>query len=251
MRISVCMATFNGEAFIGEQIASIMPQLLEEDELVISDDSSTDNTLDVVRSFDDKRIRLLAGNTFRDPVRNFENAIARSRGDVIVLSDQDDVWLENKLAVIRQHFAQPGRPIRTLVSDGHIIDENGTPKGGSLFSSMRTGRFRNSRSGKGIIRNIYDNTYMGCCMAFSRELLKVALPFPNGIPMHDSWLGLLSEVYGSVEFLPVKTITYRLHQNNKSLQQAGTQQRLRWRISLVYQLLKRILQHAPTLFVRR
>jgi glycosyltransferase involved in cell wall biosynthesis len=251
MKISVCMASFNGEAFIGEQIASILPQLLEGDELVISDDSSTDNTLDVVGSFDDKRIRVLAGNTFHDPIRNFENAIARSSGDVIILSDQDDVWLENKLAVIRTHFIQPGRPVRTLVSDGYLIDESGTAKEGCLFSAFRTGRFRNSRSGRGIIRNIYDNTYMGCCMAFSRELLKVALPFPKGIPMHDSWLGLLGEIYGSVEFLPVKTIKYRLHQQNRSLRRVRIGQRLRWRMSLVYQLSKRVLEYPPVPVVRR
>lgn len=245
MKISVCMASFNGEAFIREQIASILPQLLENDEIVISDDSSTDDTLEAIKSFDDKRIRFLPGNTFHDPVRNFENAITRSKGDVIVLSDQDDVWLENKLDVIRQHFARPGRSIRTLVSDGYIIDENGVTREGSLFSSMRAGRFRNSKSGKGVIRNIYDNTYMGCCMAFSRELLTVALPFPKGIPMHDSWLGLLSEIYGSVEFLPVKTMNYRLHQNNKSLQRTDIGQKLRRRVSLIYHLSKRIVKYPP------
>ena len=97
MKISVCLASYNGEKFIFDQISSIISQLAEKDELIISDDSSTDTTLSIIKGFNDHRIKLFPGNTFYNPVYNFENALKQSAGEVIVLSDQDDIWLENKL----------------------------------------------------------------------------------------------------------------------------------------------------------
>ena len=231
MKLSVCMATYNGERFIAEQLASITAQLDDCDEVVISDDSSTDGTLSVVEGFRDRRITVLSGNTFHNPIYNIENAIGKSRGDVIVLSDQDDVWLENKLSVVRAWFSGEGPAVRTCVLDGRIIDENGRVLHDSIFAMLG--------SGKGIIGNLYRNTYMGACMAFSRPLLRVALPFPRGIPMHDSWLGLLSEIFGRVEFLPEKTIRYRRHPANRSYRKFTVRQQIMWRLLLAYHLARR------------
>ena len=206
-KISVCMATRNGERFIGEQLASILPQLGPDDELVISDDSSTDRTLEIIRGFIDPRIRLLEGNTFFSPVFNFENALRHATGDVIALSDQDDVWLPDKVATIRERFAVKPSQVYLLVLDGEVIDEEGHLLHDSVQSRLAAGR----GAGAGIARNIFDNTYLGCCMAFSRELLEYALPFPRRIPMHDMWLGLVAELFGTTEFVPVKTMRYRKH----------------------------------------
>jgi hypothetical protein len=231
MKLSVCMATYNGERFIAEQLASIMAQLDDCDEVVISDDSSTDGTLSVVEGFRDRRITVLPGNTFHNPIYNIEHAIKKSGGDIIVLSDQDDVWLENKLPVVRLWFSSEGPAVRTLVLDGCIIDESGCVLHDSLFDTLG--------SGSGILKNLYRNTYMGACMAFSRALLRVALPFPRGIPMHDSWLGLLSEMFGRVEFLPEKTIRYRRHQANRSFMRFTVRQQITWRFLLAYHLARR------------
>ncbi|MHB9097317.1 MAG: glycosyltransferase, partial [Syntrophales bacterium] len=105
-RISVCMATHNGERFIRRQMETILTQLAPDDEVVISDDSSTDGTLEIVRSFADSRIRLFVGNTFFSPTFNFESALRQARGDIIVLADQDDIWLDNKVMVVREKFAR-------------------------------------------------------------------------------------------------------------------------------------------------
>ena len=104
MKLSVCMATHNGEKYLHKQLASILNQLGPEDEVVISDDSSTDTTVKIIRDIADPRIRLLENNTFYSPVYNFENAIRHGSGDIIVLADQDDVWLDNKVEVIRQQL---------------------------------------------------------------------------------------------------------------------------------------------------
>ena len=95
--ISVCMATYNGERYLREQVDSILRELGEGDELVISDDGSTDSTLDIIKSFGDVRIKIFHNEGHHGVNGNFENAISKSTGDYIFLSDQDDVWIEGKV----------------------------------------------------------------------------------------------------------------------------------------------------------
>lgn len=205
MKISVCMATFNGERFVRRQIETILPQLAPCDELVIADDSSMDGTPAILAAFAaaDPRIRFFAGNTFRSPVTNFEFAIKQARGDVIVLADQDDIWLENKLDVVRSVFTQNiDRPL-LVVLDGAVVDGDEREIYPSVLEKMK--------AGPGFWKNLYDNRYLGCCMAFSSDLLSQALPFPRRIPMHDMWLGQLCERIGTTEFVPIVTMNYRKH----------------------------------------
>ena len=96
-RISVCMASYNGEAFIGKQLRSIIDQLNVDDEVIISDDNSTDNTLSVISMFDDARIRVSSNQGRRGPVGNFEQALNKACGEYILLADQDDIWHQIKL----------------------------------------------------------------------------------------------------------------------------------------------------------
>jgi len=206
-RISVCMATCNGARFVREQIDSILSQLLPGDDLVISDDSSSDSTVEIIKSINDPRILLLEGNRSRNPIFNFENALLHATGDIIALSDQDDVWLPGKLDLIRSEFGRKPNPVYLIVMDAAVIDENGNLLHDSLFE-----RFR--RVGPGMVANIFDNSYIGCSMAFSRDLLAYALPFPKNIPMHDIWLGLVAEIFGKTAFVSVKTMHYRKHDSS-------------------------------------
>jgi len=196
------MATKNGERFIRRQIDSILCQMLENDELIISDDSSGDATLSIIQDYTDKRIRFLGSETFFGPIRNFERTLSYAGGDVIVLSDQDDVWLPNKLPVIRELIRQ-GHTRKLVILNGSVVDEHEEIMHESIFDKIN--------AGNGLIKNIYDNTYLGCCMAFSRDLLEIALPFPSKIPMHDIWLGNLAALFGTIEFVNEKTLLYRRH----------------------------------------
>jgi len=201
--ISVCMATYNGELFVRRQLETILPQLAPGDELVISDDSSTDATVGIIKSFNDQRIRLFEDQTFRSPVLNFEFALRQARGEIILLSDQDDVWLPNKLDTVRELFrGEVARPF-LVVLDGVVVDENDR----EIYPSVS----QKLNAGPGFWKNLYDNRYLGCCMAFSRDLLARALPFPRNIPMHDMWLGQLCERIGYTQFVPVVTMKYRKH----------------------------------------
>lgn len=202
--VSVCMASYNGERFIARQIETILSQLGEADELVISDDSSTDATLFIVRSFGDPRIAVLPGQTFRSPCFNLENALRHARGDVIVISDQDDEWLEGRLESALEGLKR----FSLVVCDAEIIDAEGRSTGRDLSQiySPRTG----------FITNLFRNRYLGCCMAFRREVLEKALPIPSNLPWHDWWLGLIAEIYFSTAFLDKKLVRYRRHGGNAS-----------------------------------
>ena len=101
---SVCMATYNGQKYLREQIESILCQLSANDELVISDDHSTDSTVDIIRSYGDSRIKMYANELTKGVTHNFENALNKSKGDIIFLADQDDVWLPNKISKMEKKF---------------------------------------------------------------------------------------------------------------------------------------------------
>ncbi len=201
--ISVCMATFDGARFVQRQVATILEQLEPGDELVVSDDSSTDDTVAIVRSFGDPRIRVLEASTFRSPLLNFEHAIRNARGDTIVLSDQDDIWLPNKLPLVRQLFAgETSRPY-LVVLDAEVVDESERLLEPSVLAKLD--------AGPGLLKNLWANRYLGCCMAFSSDLLATAFPFPPGVGMHDIWLGQLCERIGKTAFVHVVTMRYRRH----------------------------------------
>ena len=97
MKISVCMAAYNGENYIEKQISSILCQLKPDDELVIVDDCSKDRTINVIKNFNDSRIKLLKNKFNYGVVATFERALSAAEGNIIFLSDQDDEWIDNKL----------------------------------------------------------------------------------------------------------------------------------------------------------
>lgn len=233
--ISVCIATFNGEKFIREQIDSILCQIADTDEIVISDDSSTDQTLAIIRSYNDARIILLERRSCRSPVFNFENAIKNSRGDVIFLADQDDIWDTHKVV----HMLSALDENSMVISDCKIINDYNE----TLIESF----FAKAQSGNGFFKNLYKNTYLGCCMAFKREVLIKALPFPKDIPMHDIWLGFVCELFFKSVFIPEKLTFYRKHDNNTS-----TALNIRNDYSFYKKLMFRInlIKYLPLLLVR-
>ncbi len=234
MKISVCIATYNGEKYLKEQFDSILSQLSDEDEIIISDDSSTDKTLAIIDSYHDKRIRVFPNQKFHSPIFNFENALKHARGDYIFLSDQDDVWECDKVKIILPYLSR----YSLVVSNCSIMDKDGI--------LIREAYFNDNMQKEGVFRNIVHNNYLGCCMAFRKEVLRVALPFPAKIAMHDIWLGLCASAFFSTIFIPDKLIRYRRHGNNAS-DTAGTSSlpwlyRINYRIYFLSQLVKRFLQ---------
>jgi glycosyltransferase involved in cell wall biosynthesis len=203
--ISVCMATYNGEKYIEEQLNSILLQLGLDDEVIISDDNSNDNTINIVREFNDKRIKIFK-NKGSGLIQNFENAIKYSSGEYIFLADQDDIWNANKVKICLSDFE---KGVDLILSDCSIFDSESKE---TIYESF----FDFNKSKKGIINNIIRNSYIGCCMAFNSKVKNKVIPFPKNIPMHDSWIGIVAEIYFKVNFNKSKLISYRKHSGNAS-----------------------------------
>lgn len=223
------MAAFNGERWIGAQIASVLasPQV---DELIVSDDGSTDATRELVQGVGDARIRLVDGPR-AGLIRNFEHALQQARGDVIFLCDQDDIWLPGKVERVATALEGCG----LVVTDCRVVDDS--------LAELHPSFFRFNRSRPGVLRNLIKNGYLGCCMAMRRGVLEAALPFPAGIAMHDWWIGLVAESMGPTCFLDEPLSLYRRHGGNasptstRSKVPAGT--RLRWRVDMLRYLIAR------------
>ncbi len=235
MNISVAMATYNGERYISEQIDSILVQLSKEDELIISDDHSKDRTIEIIRSYmeRDRRVKLYPNENKNGVLGNFENAISKCNKELIFLCDQDDIWLENKVEVVKKHFTNDPE-LLVVLSDLMVVDENLEVISSSLFEDLH--------SKKGIVRNVVKNCYIGCAMTFRADFREKALPFPN-IPMHDMWIGILAECVGHVKLINDKLIYYRRHSENVTplKSKSSVLQMIKWRVQMITALTKRVI----------
>lgn len=226
--VSVCMATKNGVPFLREQLESILPQLTEEDEVVISDDCSVDKTLEVITSFQDRRLRVLENHSVHGITRNFERCLKAARGNYIFLADQDDVWLPHKVEVMRNALAR----FDLVMSDCQLVDDHLRMQERSFYSV--------NNSGKGLFKNLIKNSYMGCCMAFTSRVRDRAVPFPADIPIHDFWLGLVAELYFNVHFLPDTLLLHRRHYSNASTSGKLSDHSFRKQLANRYRMIKNL-----------
>ena len=229
--ISVALAAYQGEDYIEAQLRSILPQLSHDDEIIVSDDKPGGATERIVRRVmaDDPRVIYVEGKG-QGVVANFVNAIRHCRGDKIFLSDQDDVWLPDKVRRVMDAF-DAGATL--VLHNAYVTDKDLNITDYSFFA------LRGSKPG--FVRNIIKNSYMGCCMAFDRKLLKKIMPMPKHLPMHDQWIGLMGEMYGKVTFLDAPLIYYRRTGNNVTGGKTSAGQKLQWRRYLLKRLAGRIL----------
>ena len=194
--ISVCIATYNGEKYIKEQLLSILSQIGIEDEVIVSDDGSVDHTIDIVNSLHDHRIHIIKGPQLHSPTLNFENALKVAKGDYIFLADQDDVWKKEKVKTCLHELENHSD---CIVSDAEITDSQLHVIFKSLFKLLK---IRNNK----YYNVLWKNGYTGCCMAFKRKILEYALPFPKDIPMHDIWIGNVAAFHYHTKFINNKLI---------------------------------------------
>lgn len=191
--ISVCMATYNGERFIKQQITSILSQLESYDELIISDDQSTDNTLNLILSFNDKRIKVLKHvpeitfSRHEKATSNFENALKVAKGDYIFLSDQDDVWMDNKVATCMQAF----KDCDFVIHRKRFIDENDRELQKEDYLPLP----------KNWILHVLNMKWYGWCMAFNKKVLNNIMPFPYKLIGHDYWISAIALRFYKIEII--------------------------------------------------
>jgi hypothetical protein len=221
--ISVALCTHNGAAFLPAQLASILAQSPQAREIVLGDDASSDDTVAIAERMIAEH--QAAGGTTElvvrrhDPalgvVRNFADALEHARGDLVALSDQDDVWHPGKLAAISAAFdADPG--LLLVHTDARLVDAKGDPTGLALLQALeataaeRAGLERDDAFATLLRRNLVT----GATVVIRRELLAAATPFPDGW-VHDEWLAIIAAATGGLRLLPVAHIDYRQHGGNQ------------------------------------
>ena len=205
--ISVCMATYNGEKYLKDQLDSILKQIQSSDEVIISDDGSNDSTRYIIEKFQKKYKNIyLVDGPKRGVQKNFENALKHARGDILFLSDQDDIWMDGKVERVLKEFENS----KTLcvVHDAEIVDGNMNKVKDSFFE-LKNGK-------PGLLHNLYRNAFIGCCMAFRKCVFEKSYPFPDHIEMHDWWIGLVAECMGNTVFIYEPYLKYRRHGDNAS-----------------------------------
>jgi glycosyltransferase involved in cell wall biosynthesis len=229
--VSVCIPTFNGTKFVREQLLSILGQIDSDSEIIICDDNSTDDTVEKILALNDPRIKLTRNETRLGPVCNMENALKQAKGDLIFLSDQDDIWFPDKISAMVPFLDT----YDLVISDATVIDTEGN----ILYPSFYIPNY----SGRGFFRNWVKNSFLGCCMAFNRKVLNYVLPFPQHIAMHDIWIGLNTALVGSYCFLPQPLIYYRRHEKNATvsfkLNALPVIYQVKYRLVMMYHIIRR------------
>lgn len=230
--LSICIATYNGAAVIATQLKSILPQLGENDEIIISDDASTDGTVEVIKTLGDQRIRIVDGPAKGNPIPNFENALREAKGDIIFLSDQDDQWLPGK---VKASVAKLAEGYDCVVTDCIMTDLDYNVLAESFYACNHTkaGKYYN------LLRK---NGYLGGCMAFTRRLKERCLPFPAQIPMHDIWIGNVAAFFYKVAFINHSYSYFRRSGSNVSTSGAKSQSTLGQKIMYRVRMIRFLLQ---------
>lgn len=223
--VSVCMALYNGEKYIQEQINSILPQLDNEgDELIIVDDFSKDNSGNIVMLFNHPCIRLYRNDSNLGYIKTFEKAINISKNPVIFLSDQDDIWVEGRLSKM-YHKLKEKDTNWLLCSNFKSFSEE--EKKIVRFKTKLKHNETGENYGKNIIKIFGGKiAYFGCTMAFRSEFKKIILPFPDYIDSHDLWMAMLGNVMKKIIHLEDITLLHRIHEKNTSFVQRKFYQKI-------------------------
>lgn len=218
--ISVCLTVYEGELYLEEQLLSILIQLDKSDELIISDDSLTSKSKEIIKKINDKRIILIDGPK-KGVVKNFENALKIASGDLIFLSDQDDVWLPNKVELCMNALSSHD----LVLTNAIVTDENLNHHRELYEAHPPLDNF---------LKILLKNKYVGSCMAFKKDILSYVYPFPKYIPMHDWWIGLAVMIKGSVYYENKPLMLYRRHLN--TITNTGEQSQVSFIKKLFYRL---------------
>lgn len=219
--VTAVVCTFNGAAWLGEQLQTLLTQSRIPNEIVIGDDASTDDTWAMIEGFATQaRARGIHMSTTRNAERlgyvgNFSRALARATGDIVFLCDQDDAWHPDKIATMVGRFeADPA--LTFLHSDARLVDANGKDMGHGLFEALElsTHERESVRSGDAFITYLRRNLATGAASAFRRSLLDIALPLPPDW-VHDAWLATLAAAMGKVDIIDDALVDYRQHGGNQ------------------------------------
>lgn len=206
MTISIAMATCNGERYLAAQLESFLAQSRLPDELIVSDDSSQDKTTHIVQEFAREapfHVHFEANTRRLGVTENFNRALGLASGDLVFLSDQDDVWFEDKIEVIlKEREIYPGKLL--FMNDAELTDAELKPINVTKLQQIQAAGMDEAAF------------VMGCCSAVDRRLLDFGLPIPQGVRGHDNWLVACAELLGARHIVRRPLQLYRRHGDNES-----------------------------------
>jgi len=206
MKVSIAMAAYNGEKYLQEQLDSFVAQTRQPDELIVSDDCSDDATISIIEAFARQApfdVRCYVNDENLGFVGNFSRALSLCKGDLVFLSDQDDVWFENKIEQIEAIACEDEYNL-LFINDTVLADEKLETTGLTKLGQMRSG---------GLSESLFT---MGACVAVRPKLLEMCLPIPIEYNSHDIWLSFFAENLGRKRIVDIPLQYYRRHENNAS-----------------------------------
>ncbi len=212
-KISVALASYNGGNYLREQLESIYTQSLLPNEVIVCDDCSSDNSIEILNEYKEKHgLRYFINEKNLGFVKNFEKAISLCSGDYIALSDQDDVWLPHKIEILYNEMitceiTNPDKPI-IVHHDAYIVDENLKNSGIRFFNK------------KGNVSGLKDLLFgnpkvQGASSMFNRKLKGICFPLPASVPLHDLYMSYVCECFGILKYISEPLMLYRQHANNQ------------------------------------
>jgi glycosyltransferase involved in cell wall biosynthesis len=220
------MATYNGASFLSEQLSSILQQLREDDELIIVDDCSSDTTVALIKSANDRRMHLHQNEVNLGVNASFGRAISLSRNPIVLMADQDDIWLEGRVDILCNALTQSKALV--VSSNTRYVNSQGHP---ISFSAPRLSASDSKRHLKNLLRIFSGNAgYFGCAMGFRREVTPLILPIPPFVESHDLWIALASNLIRSNVHCESETLARRVHGRNASIVQRGLLPKLKARL---------------------
>lgn len=205
--ISIAMATYNGEKYLREQINSISKQTIQDFELIVCDDCSTDDTWNILLEYQsqDERIKCYRNEKNLGFVKNFEKAIGLCTGEYIALSDQDDIWLPEHLELLVNNIGDKA----LIAGNGEFFNSTGEQSLGRFFVTEDKLGYISNKPIDHLVTLCHRNLFQGSNTLFKKDLVEYILPIPEGIRFHDHWIPFVAATRNGVFFLPKKTLNYR------------------------------------------
>ena len=203
--VSVCIATYNGEKYIKEQLDSILNQTYHNIEIIIQDDASTDNTIDIIKNYKNQKIQLFQNPNNLGYIKNFETLIQRANGDYIALCDQDDIWVESKIEKLLQNI----HSFSLIYSNSLLIDKEAKSLNRTLSQHLKNNFITSHHP----LNFLYDNSVSAHSILFKKELKPYLVNFPTQL-YFDQYIAMVGASQKGIHYINKPLVHYRQHETN-------------------------------------